>query len=46
MSTMESKFLEAYHEHLDALFRYALFKVSDRELAKDMVQDVLMNAWK
>jgi RNA polymerase sigma-70 factor (ECF subfamily) len=45
MSTMEKQFTDAYHEHLDALFRYALFKVNDRDLAKDMVQDVLMNAW-
>lgn len=42
---MEAKFTEAYEEHIDALFRYALFKVTDRELAKDLVQEVLVSAW-
>lgn len=42
---MEAQFIEAYKEHSDALFRYAYFKVSDRDLAKDLVQDVLVSAW-
>lgn len=32
--------------HGDALFGYALQRVSDRELAADLVQDCLLSAWK
>jgi RNA polymerase sigma-70 factor (ECF subfamily) len=32
-------------EHGDALFRYALLHVGDRERAEDLVQDTLLAAW-
>jgi RNA polymerase sigma-70 factor (ECF subfamily) len=38
-------FLRAYDEHSDGLFRYALFKTSNRELALDIVQDTFTNVW-
>lgn len=42
----EKLFLEHYEAYSDALFRFAYFQLSDREAAKDVVQDVFMNAWK
>jgi len=45
---MEDKkeiFLKAYEEHSNAIFRYALFKVSDRELALDVMQDTFTKTW-
>lgn len=38
-------FLKAYDEHSDGLFRYALFKTSDREIALDITQDGFMRVW-
>lgn len=38
-------FIQASEEHIDALFRYCLFHVSDREMAKDIVQDTFMRTW-
>ncbi|MFA5831657.1 MAG: RNA polymerase sigma factor [Candidatus Paceibacterota bacterium] len=46
MQEQEQKFLEGYDTHADALFRFAYFQVSDRETAKDIVQDVFMETWK
>jgi len=34
------------NEHGDYLYRYALFRVSNDELARDMVQETLIAAWK
>jgi RNA polymerase sigma-70 factor (ECF subfamily) len=39
------RFLEAFEEHSDALFRHALFRVSDRERAYDITQDTFLKAW-
>ncbi|MDQ6986892.1 MAG: sigma-70 family RNA polymerase sigma factor [Mariprofundaceae bacterium] len=33
-------------EYGDYLFRFALFRLSDNEIAKDMVQETLIAAWK
>ena len=46
MQEQERKFLEGYDAYADALFRFAFFQVSDRETAKDIVQDVFMETWK
>ncbi len=35
----------AYKEYSDAIFRYCLFKLSDREKALDLVQDTFTRAW-
>ncbi len=45
MKDTHKAFLEAYDLHADALFRFCLFKISNAELAKDLVQDIYMKAW-
>src|SRR3989338_5539027 len=42
---MEEKFIRACEEHSDALFRYCYFKIRDREIAKDLVQETFMRTW-
>jgi len=41
----KEQFLEAYELNNDSLFRYALFKVSNRETALDIVQDTFTKTW-
>jgi len=41
----EQSFLKAYDEYADAIFRHCYFRVFDRELAKDLVQEVYTRAW-
>jgi RNA polymerase sigma-70 factor (ECF subfamily) len=38
-------FEEAYDEHSDSVFRRCLFKVSDREVAKDITQETFVRLW-
>lgn len=38
-------FLEVYDAHSDGLFRYALYKTSNRELALDLTQDSFTKVW-
>lgn len=45
MGTVEKAFIESYHLHADALFRFAFFKVSDHELAKDLLQETFTKTW-
>ncbi|MDE1940804.1 MAG: RNA polymerase sigma factor, partial [Patescibacteria group bacterium] len=45
MSSKQQQFDKAYSEHSDALFRYCVFKINDRELAKDMLQETFVRAW-
>ncbi|OHA20920.1 MAG: hypothetical protein A2849_01910 [Candidatus Taylorbacteria bacterium RIFCSPHIGHO2_01_FULL_51_15] len=45
MKPLHKEFIKAYEAHIDALFQYCLFKVSDRELAKDLVQETFMKTW-
>ena len=42
---MKERFETAYAEHVDALFRHAFFKVSNRELAKDLLQETFTKTW-
>lgn len=35
-------FTELYDTHADAIFRFCFFKTGDREIAKDLTQDVFM----
>ncbi|MFZ2072124.1 MAG: sigma-70 family RNA polymerase sigma factor [Minisyncoccia bacterium] len=44
VDTNES-FIKAYDEYSDAIFRHCFFKLSNREQAKDAVQDVFMKTW-
>ncbi len=41
----EKQFLEVYKQNADAIFRYCLLRVSDREIAKDIAQDTFMKVW-
>ena len=38
-------FLDAYEAHSAALFRHCYFKTSNRELAKDVVQETFTRTW-
>jgi RNA polymerase sigma-70 factor, ECF subfamily len=39
------EFIEAYDQYADGLFRHCYFKVSNRELALDLVQETFTKAW-
>lgn len=41
----EQQFLEIYKQNADAIFRYCLLRVSDRELAKDIAQETFTKVW-
>lgn len=41
----EKKYSEAFDTYSDALFRHAFFRVSDRQVAIDLVQDAFMKTW-
>lgn len=43
--TIQKEFLLSYDENSDALFRQCFFKVHDRELAKDIVQETFVRTW-
>src|SRR5438105_2896795 len=43
---MEQAFLKAYDDYADELYRTAVFRVHDEELARDIVQDTFMRTWK
>jgi RNA polymerase sigma-70 factor, ECF subfamily len=42
---LKIQFKEIYDAHADALFRFAFYKLSDREKAKDVVQDTFVKVW-
>ncbi|MDD5050930.1 MAG: RNA polymerase sigma factor [Candidatus Pacebacteria bacterium] len=42
---LRKEFGDLYEAYADALFRYCFFKTGDRELAKDMLQDICLKAW-
>ncbi len=42
----ESDFLAVYDHYSDAVFRYTLLRIRDRELAKDLTQDTFLQTWK
>ncbi len=41
----EDRFLQAFEEYGDALFRHAFLRISDRELAIDIVHDTFTKVW-
>ncbi len=43
--SQEQRFLEAFEEYGDALFRHAQIRVSDREKAIDLVHDTYTKVW-
>lgn len=42
---MEKLFLKAYDDYAEAIFTHCFFKTSDRELAKDLMQQTFLQAW-
>jgi RNA polymerase sigma-70 factor (ECF subfamily) len=40
-----AKFLEAYDDLSDAIFKHCYFRVYDREKAKDLTQECFLRAW-
>ena len=42
---MEQRFFEAYEAHADAIFRHCYYRVSDRELARDFMQEAYTRTW-
>lgn len=45
VSDHETRFLKAFEEYNDALFRHALIRVSNREKAIDLVHDAFTKVW-
>ena len=39
------EFIEAYDHYSDAIFRHCYFRLGDRELAKDLMQETFMRTW-
>lgn len=42
---IEREFFELYETEADAVFRFVFFKISDREKAKDIVQEAFVRVW-
>lgn len=42
---LEERFLKEYDSHADSIFRFCLFKLSDREEAKDLTQETFTKVW-
>lgn len=43
--THEERFLKAFDEYADVLFRHAVYRLSDRERAIEIAQDTFTKAW-
>lgn len=43
--SLTAHFIEVYDQHVDELYRYCFFKVSDSERAQDLVQDTFTRYW-
>lgn len=43
--SLKNRFIQAHATHSDALFRYCLWKLSDRETALDITQESFMRLW-
>lgn len=41
----EKEFMAAYDEFADSLFRFLASKISDREIARDLMQETFTRAW-
>ena len=45
MNEEQKKYIKAYEENADALFRFCLLSIRDREVAKDLVQEAFVKTW-
>lgn len=41
----EENFISVYDDNADALFRYAYFRINDRERAKELMQEAFLKTW-
>jgi len=44
-NAIEQEFLKGYDQYSDAIFRHCVFRVSDREKAKDIAQGTFVRLW-
>lgn len=44
-SSSKEEFLKVYKDYANALFRRGYFKLSNRDLSKDLLQDTFMKTW-
>lgn len=42
---LKKQFIELYNKEADSIFRFCILRVSDREVAIDITQDVFMSYW-
>ena len=42
----EKEFLDAYHQHADAIYRHCYFRVYNKDLAQDLTQETFIKTWK
>lgn len=42
---IEQEFLEAYDAYADAIFRHCYYRVFDREIGRDLMQETFVRAW-
>jgi RNA polymerase sigma-70 factor, ECF subfamily len=45
MTSTHTRFATLYETHFDSIFRYCVWKLSDRETAKDIVQESFLRLW-
>jgi len=45
MNSREAQFQELFQRHADEIFRFVYFRVFERELARDLVQETFLRAW-
>jgi len=45
-NSVQKQFLESYGELSEAIFRHCFFRVSDREVAVDLMQETFLKTWK
>lgn len=45
MEDLQKNFLTAYDTYSDSIFRFCFFKLNDRELAKDLMQETFTKVW-
>lgn len=45
-NSLQKQFVESYDEFADDIFKHCFFRVSDRELALDMMQETFTKVWK
>lgn len=42
---ISKQFLDAYDKYADDLYRHVIFRVSDKEVAKELLQETYMKTW-